>query len=91
MGAVPWVCFFHIHSFHCSFRSNCDTILKRKGVFIMQRLQTQIKNPVFSRVAKFAVVGFCVLTIWILFGAPDALAQTAFDEFADASTLSQDF
>ena len=56
----------------------------------MQRLQTQIKNPVFSRVAKFAVVGFCVLTIWILFGAPDALAQTAFDEFADASTLSQD-
>ena len=57
----------------------------------MQRLLTQIEHPVFSRTAKFAVVGFCVLALWILLGAHGAAAQTtAFQEFADASTLSQD-
>lgn len=63
----------------------------RKGVPNMQRLLTQIEHPVFSRTAKFAVVGFCVLALWILLGAHGAAAQTtAFQEFADASTLSQD-
>ncbi len=63
----------------------------RKGVPNMQRLLTQIMHPVFSRTAKFAVVGFCVLALWMFFGVHEVLAQsTAFQDFADASTLSQD-
>lgn len=55
----------------------------------MRRLMTHTRHPVFSRAATFAVVSFCVLLLWFL-GAKEVAAQTAFERFGDATTLSQD-
>ncbi len=55
----------------------------------MQRLLTHYMHPVHRHAALLVVVGFCLFAVFGV-GISDALAQTSFEQFADASTLSQD-